>query len=64
LVFSSQYAPLDEIAIIINHGENRVTQDPVPSPSSSTGPVPEPATLWLLGSAVCLMALGWRFRQR
>jgi hypothetical protein len=60
LVFSSPYAPLSKIGIIINHGEYRIG-DNIPSPSSAT---PEPATLGLLGSALGLMATGWWLRRR
>jgi hypothetical protein len=59
LVFSSPYAPLYKIGIIINHGEYRIG-DNIPSPSNT---VPEPATLWLVGGALALL-VGWWLRRR
>jgi hypothetical protein len=60
LVFSSPYAPLYKIGIIINHGEYRLG-DNIPSPSST---VPEPATLSLVLGALGLMTAGWWLRRR
>jgi hypothetical protein len=59
LVFSSPYAPLENLAVIVNHGEFRTGL--APSPSNG---VPEPATLWLLGSGLGLIVAGRWFRRR
>lgn len=60
LVVSSPTAPLDYYGGILNHGEFALVV-PVPSPGPNS--IPEPATLWLLGSGVCaMMVRGW-FRR-
>jgi hypothetical protein len=59
LVFSSPYKPLENFAVIINHGQYQVAQS-VPSPSNTT---PEPATIWLLGGGLGLILANWLRRR-
>jgi hypothetical protein len=60
LVFSSPNLPMDYTAICINGGRFAIVE-PVPSPSPDA--IPEPATIWLLGSALSLMLGAYWLRR-